>query len=134
MLFHSGLIWCLSCNGQHKEAIACGRRALVIDQSFHLVWMAMGVAQLAAKLPDEAVHSFTRLMELTPWVHIAPGCLADAYHCAGDQTRGRELAAKFLGPGGLNIGSAISSCRQFRRCRSSIRTVRTRGIGTCSNG
>jgi len=46
-------------------------------------------------------------MELAPWLHIAHGCLAAAYHCAGDQVRSSELARQFDRPDGLNFGHAI---------------------------
>ncbi len=159
MLFNSGLIWCLIRDGQHAEAIACGRRALAIDQNFHLAWMNMGLAQLAANLPDDAVSSFKRMMELAPWVHIGPGCLAAAYHCAGDRARGADLLGVKIRPPGrsqcrprdLCMGwrvrrmrcskrwtargsGAICSCLQCRRCRFSIRTARNRATTTCLDG
>ena len=83
------------------------RRALEIDPNFHLLLHNMGLAQLAAGVPGEAVDSFSRVMELAPWLHAGPGCLAAAYHCAGDPARGRECARQFARPDGLSFGTAI---------------------------
>jgi len=91
LLFHSGLIWSLICAGQNAEAIAAARRALEIDPDFHLVLFALGIAQLGVGLAEEAVDSFRRVVEVAPWHHDAHGCLAAAYHVAGDHVRGREL-------------------------------------------
>jgi hypothetical protein len=78
LLFHSGMMWCLICAGQHRESIACGCRAMEIDPNFHLTW-----------------H------------HNGRGCLAAAWRLAGDHERGAELALQFPRPDGLDLGHAI---------------------------
>jgi hypothetical protein len=79
MLFNAGLILCLTCNRQYTEAIQCAHAALAIDQSFHVIWSSLGIAQLCAGL-------------------------AAAYHASGNPARGKELAAQFTS---LNFGSAM---------------------------
>ena len=107
MLFQSGLVWSLYAARQYGEAIDCARRALEIDPNFHLIWLNMGFAQLDAGLPEDAFTSFRRVVELTPWISFGPGCLAAAYHRAGDEASAGQLARQFVPPSGLNFGSAV---------------------------
>jgi eukaryotic-like serine/threonine-protein kinase len=105
LLFHFGLISCLNAAGEHAEAIDCARRALEIDPNSHLIWLPLGIAQLCAALPDEAVASFTRYIEVAPWEPMGTAFLATACHYAGDP-RAAGLARQFGRPA-LNYGHAI---------------------------
>ncbi len=104
MIFHFGLVWCLFCDGQYGESLACARRALEIDPNFHPVWLALGFAQMGSGLSGEAVVSFTRAVELAPWAYVGPGCLAAACWLSGDHQRASELARQSVGQGGVNGG------------------------------
>jgi TolB-like protein/tRNA A-37 threonylcarbamoyl transferase component Bud32 len=107
LIYHDGLIWCLFCAGEYREAIDRGYRALEINPNFHLILLATGLAQLAAGLADDAVRSFSRVVEVAPWFPAGPGCLAGAYFVAGKEDRARELACQFRGTKGLNFGHAV---------------------------
>ncbi len=107
LIYHEGLIWCLFCAGEYREAIAAGHRAMEINPNFHLILTGMGFAQLAAGLAHEAVRSFSRIVELAPWFRMGPGCLAAACFSAREQDRARELARQFGGANGLNFGHAV---------------------------
>ncbi len=96
LLFYSGMVWCLFSAGQPMEAIVCARRAMEIDPNFHLVWLHMGLAQLGARLPDEAVGSFKTRYGTGSMASYRPRVSnCTAYHCAGDQVRSSELARQF---------------------------------------
>jgi len=107
LIYHDGLMWCLFCAGDYKEAIAAGHRAMEINPNFHLILQTTGLAQLAAGLADEAVRRFKRLVEVAPWFYTGPGYLAAAFFSAGQQDRARELAQQFGSANGLNFGHAV---------------------------
>ena len=104
MLFQAGMVWCLFSARQYDQALACAKRALEIDPNFHLLQHNLGLVQLAAGLPQDAIRSFSRLTEIAPWHHMGPGCLAAAWHRAGDHARSGELARQFPR---LTFGTAI---------------------------
>ena len=104
MLFQAGMVWCLFSARQYDKALACAKRALEIDSNFHLLQHNLGLVQLAAGLPQDAIRSFSRLTEIAPWHHMGPGCLAAAWHRAGDHARSGELARQFPR---LTFGTAI---------------------------
>jgi tetratricopeptide (TPR) repeat protein len=55
-----------------------------MDANFYIAWTAMGLAQLQAGLAQDAIASFTRVVELVPWFSSGAWNLALAYHQAGD--------------------------------------------------
>jgi tetratricopeptide (TPR) repeat protein len=93
-LLHWGVAWSLYYAKQYREAIEYGRRSLEIDPNFSFSWFAIGLAQLREGLPQEAISSFQRVVELTPWMGGNAWSLATAYHQAGDHARSEELARK----------------------------------------
>ena len=107
LIYHDGLIWCLFCAGEYREAIAASHRAMEINPNFHLILTGMGFAQLAAGLAGDAVRSFSRVVEVAPWFSRGPGYLAAACFAAGEEDRARELSSQFRGTKGLNFGHAV---------------------------
>jgi serine/threonine-protein kinase len=82
---------------QYPESMEYARRGLEIDANHHYLWSALGLTQLQAGLAQEAIASFKRAVELTPWNSGNGWALAAAYHQAGDRERSRELARKLAG-------------------------------------
>ncbi|HWE53280.1 MAG TPA: protein kinase [Bryobacteraceae bacterium] len=107
LIYHDGLIWCLYCAGEYSEAIDSGHRAMEINPNFHLTMTGMGFAQLASGLPGDAVRSFSRAVEVAPWLTQAPGYLAAACLSAGEEDRAKELSNQFRGASRLNFGHAV---------------------------
>ena len=94
MIIHFGMAWCMYCARQYGESIECARRALEIDPNSYFMWHVIGLAQLGAGLPQEAIVSLRRSIDLAPWYHVNVGSLAAAYYCAGDHERSEEWARK----------------------------------------
>ncbi len=107
MLLHWGMVHSLYAAKQYREAIECARKALEIDANFFQVWMLMGLAQLQAGLPQEAITSFKRTVELAPWSLMSSWLLAAAYYQAGDRERSQEWVLKLAGSHGDNVGAAL---------------------------
>jgi serine/threonine protein kinase/Tfp pilus assembly protein PilF len=107
MTLHWGLVMCMHAAKQYREAIECAHRALEIDASYHPLWIAMGLAQLHASLPQEAIATFKRVVDLAPWYHMGEWLLAAAYHQAGDREHSQEWARKLADSHGQNIGAAL---------------------------
>ncbi|HXP87830.1 MAG TPA: protein kinase [Bryobacteraceae bacterium] len=92
---------------QYRETIEYARKALEIDATFYFIWISMGLAQLQAGLPQEAIASLKRAVDLTPWNSINAWILAAAYHQAGDHGHSQELAGKLAGSHDRTIGAAL---------------------------
>jgi TolB-like protein/tRNA A-37 threonylcarbamoyl transferase component Bud32/Tfp pilus assembly protein PilF len=106
MILHYGMAGSMYCLKQHRETVEYARRALEIDANYYLMWTAMGRAQLAAGLTQEAITSLERVVELAPWFNTGAWYLAAACHQAGDRERSRELAWKLAGSHGRTFGAA----------------------------
>jgi len=107
MTLHWGLVRSISAAKQYREAIECAHRAIEIEANFPQIWIVMGIAQLHAGLPREAIASFKRAVELAPWYHLGAWLLAAAYYQAGDRERGQELAQELAGSHGQSVGAAL---------------------------
>jgi eukaryotic-like serine/threonine-protein kinase len=92
---------------QYREAIECARGAMEIDTTFYLTWLVMGRAQLQAGLAQEAITSFRRVVDLSPWDSTGSWLLAAAYRQAGDREYSQELVRKLVGSQGRSYGAAL---------------------------
>jgi tetratricopeptide (TPR) repeat protein len=106
MFARFGLAWALSHAKRYQETIEYASRSLEIDANYHLIWFAIGVAQLYAGLLQEAIISLRQGVELATWWGVGIGLLAGAHYRAGDYERSQELAGK-LGCLGQGVGTAI---------------------------
>jgi serine/threonine protein kinase/Tfp pilus assembly protein PilF len=107
MLLHWCMVRSMHAAKQYREAIECARKALEIDPNFHQVWIVMGLAQLQAGLPQEAITSFKGAVELAPWNYMSGWSLAAAYYQAGDRERSQEWVRKLADSHGHNVGAAL---------------------------
>jgi serine/threonine-protein kinase len=88
MLLHSGMAMCIYAAREYREAMAHARKAMEIDANFPSMWLALGLAQLAAGCTQDAIASLQRLVELAP--DLGRAFLAAAYYRGGDRERSRE--------------------------------------------
>ncbi len=102
---HFGMVWSLYHARQYREAIEYARAAIQTDPNFYFTWHTMGLAQMAAGLPQEAIASFERVVELVPSYHFGVACLAAAYRLAGDRERSGQWAQKLTGLQNPTIGA-----------------------------
>jgi tetratricopeptide (TPR) repeat protein len=107
MLLHWEMAYAMLCAKQYREAIEYARRALEIDANFYLIWGAIGLAQLGAGLPQEAITSLKRSLDLAPWWYPGAWYLSVAYFHAGDRERSQEWARKLAGSHGHSFGAAL---------------------------
>ena len=107
VVLHYGVAWSMYYAKQYRETVEYARRALEIDASFYVMWWLMGLAQLGAGFPQEAITSFQRVVELAPWWPLGAGSVAAAYYQAGDRERGSEMAAKLNGAHRETLGAAL---------------------------
>jgi serine/threonine protein kinase/Tfp pilus assembly protein PilF len=107
MFLHWGMIHSMVAAKQYREAIEFARRALEIDANFHIAWIAMGLAQFHARLPQEAIVTFKRAADLAPWYPLSAWLLAAASYQADDLERSQELVRKLAGPHGHSVGAAL---------------------------
>ncbi len=96
-------------------------RPLEIDVNFHSIWFVMELAQLGAGLPEEAVASTKRGLELAPWDPIGRCQLAAAHYQAGDRERSQEWV---LGSSHNPIAGAMYYAPPARWMRCSTRSKR----------
>jgi serine/threonine protein kinase/Tfp pilus assembly protein PilF len=108
MILHVGMALSMSFRAKRdREAIEYVRRAMEIDTKFFMIWFMLGLTQLHADFPQEAVASYKRAVEMAPWDSMGVWQLAAAYHQAGDRERGQELARKLLGSDSRAFGAAM---------------------------
>jgi eukaryotic-like serine/threonine-protein kinase len=106
-ILHVGMAFSLYHARRYREAIECASRALEIDGNLHLIWRAMGAAQLRAGFTQDAIASLKRAVELAPWDSGGAWGLAGAYHEAGDREHSQELARKLAGPHSRTVAAAL---------------------------
>jgi eukaryotic-like serine/threonine-protein kinase len=107
VILHYGMAMDMYCARQYQQSIECARGALEIDPNSYVVLHTMGMAQLSAGLPHEAVTTLKRVVLLAPWYKMGVGSLAAACYQAGDQERCRELARDLAGPMSGSVGAAF---------------------------
>jgi tetratricopeptide (TPR) repeat protein len=107
MLVQFGVVHSMYAAKQYGESIEHARKALEIDANYLQVWIAMGLAQLQASLPQEAITTSKRVVELAPWFHMGAGLLAAAYFQAGDRERSQEWARNLAESHGHTLGAAL---------------------------
>jgi serine/threonine-protein kinase len=92
---------------RYREAMEYARRGLEIDANFPYNWWTLGMAQLDAGSAQDAIASFQKYVELTPWTGQSAWFLATAYRRAGDHERSEELARKLAASHGRCYLAAI---------------------------
>jgi serine/threonine-protein kinase len=92
---------------RYREAMEYARRGLEIDANFPYNWWTLGMTQLDAGSAQEAIASFQKYVELTPWTGQSAWFLATAYRRAGDHERSEELARKLAASHGRCYLAAI---------------------------
>lgn len=107
MVLQSGVLWCLYAAGRVQEGMVDARRWLEINPHSHLVLQHLGLFQLRAGLPKDAIATFTQFAELAPWIRVGAGGLAAAHHMAGDIASAREIARQFTDADRAGFGAAI---------------------------
>jgi TolB-like protein/Tfp pilus assembly protein PilF len=107
MILHGGMAWSMYAAKQYLETLEYARKALEIDANFYLIWFVMGLAQLHAGFPQEAITSLKRVVELASWWYVGVGSLAATYYQVGDQERSKGLARKLSDLHDHALGTAI---------------------------
>jgi TolB-like protein/Tfp pilus assembly protein PilF len=107
MLFHSGVIYCLSLAGRTEDALRQARQALEIEPHSHLALQALGFLQLRSGDARDAIDTFRRVAELAPWTRIGAGAMAAAGCLAGDDIAGRQAGRQLGDADRLGFGGAM---------------------------
>jgi TolB-like protein len=73
-----------------EKALACGERALALDEQDHWGHLVVGLGHTRRRRPDPAVMHLSKALELNPNFALGYAGLGYAYACGGQPERGLE--------------------------------------------